>query len=200
MKKKMQINKKKEERRGTQERMSKVEKTARPENAEKPIKATRPENAEKPIKSAERADAVCPYAKKCGGCDYQGMPYEKQLKEKQAYVQKQVGNFCKVLPILAAVPEPVETVKLQMESRETEKTEDLRQSRHRVGLFRVYTKRERMRSSISMPVRSRMNCPVRSSVTSGGFCILLKSRHTMRTPVTVCCVMCWCGADSTVVR
>ena len=112
MKKKMQINKKKEERRGTQEKMSKVEKTARPAkaekpikatrpaNAEKPIKATRPANAEKPIKSAERADAVCPYAKKCGGCDYQGMPYEKQLKEKQAYVQKQVGNFCKVLPIL----------------------------------------------------------------------------------------------------
>ena len=100
MKKKMQINKKKEERRGTQEKMSKVEKTARPAKAEKPIKATRPANAEKPIKSAERADAVCPYAKKCGGCDYQGMPYEKQLKEKQAYVQKQVGNFCKVLPIL----------------------------------------------------------------------------------------------------
>ena len=92
MKKKMQINKKKEERRGTQEKMSKVEKTARPAKAEKPIKATRPANAEKPIKSAERADAVCPYAKKCGGCDYQGMPYEKQLKEKQAYVQKQVGN------------------------------------------------------------------------------------------------------------
>ena len=80
MKKKMQIN--------------------RPANAEKPIKATRPAKAEKPIKPAERADAVCPYAKKCGGCDYQGMPYEKQLKEKQAYVQKQVGNFCKVLPIL----------------------------------------------------------------------------------------------------
>jgi len=100
MKKKMQINKKKEERRGTQERMSKVEKTARPAKAEKPIKAIRPAKAEKPIKSAERADAVCPYAKKCGGCDYQGMPYEKQLKEKQAYVQKQVGSFCKVLPIL----------------------------------------------------------------------------------------------------
>ena len=100
MKKKMQINKKKEERRGTQEKMSKVEKTARPAKAEKPIKATRPAKAEKPIKPAERADAVCPYAKKCGGCDYQGMPYEKQLKEKQAYVQKQVGNFCKVLPIL----------------------------------------------------------------------------------------------------
>lgn len=103
MKKKMQINKKKEERRGTQEKMSKPAKpieVAKASNAEKAIKATRPDNAEKPIKSAERADAVCPYAKKCGGCDYQGMPYEKQLKEKQAYVQKQVGNFCKVLPIL----------------------------------------------------------------------------------------------------
>lgn len=44
--------------------------------------------------------AVCPYAKKCGGCDYQGVPYEKQLKEKQALVQKHVGQYCKVLPII----------------------------------------------------------------------------------------------------
>ena len=133
MKKKMQINKKKEERRGTQEKMLEPEKSAkvakasnaekaikaaRPVNAEKAIKTARPVNAEKAIKTtkpanvakalkpaksnkpAERADVVCPYAKKCGGCDYQGMPYEKQLKEKQAYVQKQVGSFCKVLPIL----------------------------------------------------------------------------------------------------
>ena len=123
MKKKMQINKKKEERRGTQEKMLEPEKSAkvakasnaekaikaaRPVNAEKAIKTARPVNAEKAIKTtkpanvakalkpaksnkpAERADVVCPYAKKCGGCDYQGMPYEKQLKEKQAYVQKQV--------------------------------------------------------------------------------------------------------------
>ncbi len=155
MEKKMQANyKKKEERRGTQKKMSKPAKPAkmtkasnaeksikatgpanaeksiksakatksikatRPVSAEKPIKAARPVNAEKAIKTtkpanvakssklanankpAERTDAVCPYAKKCGGCDYQGMPYEKQLKEKQAYVQKQIGNFCKVLSIL----------------------------------------------------------------------------------------------------
>ena len=43
---------------------------------------------------------VCPYAKKCGGCDYQGMPYEKQLREKQDYVRKSVGDYCKVLPII----------------------------------------------------------------------------------------------------
>ena len=30
----------------------------------------------------------CPYAKKCGGCDYQGMAYEKQLQQKQ-HLRKQ---------------------------------------------------------------------------------------------------------------
>ena len=109
MKKKMQINKKKEERRGTQEKMLEPAKSAKSAKAANRGKQTKSEKSSKPAKSsrpaklnkpAERADAVCPYAKKCGGCDYQGMPYEKQLKEKQAYVQKQVGSFCKVLPIL----------------------------------------------------------------------------------------------------
>ena len=92
MKKKMQINKKKEERRGTQEKMlepvknikaANTEKQTKPAKGtkaskpEKAIKATRPANAEKSIKSAECADAVCPYAKKCGGCDYQGMLVER---------------------------------------------------------------------------------------------------------------------------
>lgn len=45
-------------------------------------------------------DTVCPYAKKCGGCDYQGMDYAMQLKEKQEFVQKNVGEFCKVLPMI----------------------------------------------------------------------------------------------------
>ena len=43
---------------------------------------------------------ACPYAKKCGGCDYQGISYEKQLREKQEYVKKNVGSFCKVNPII----------------------------------------------------------------------------------------------------
>ena len=146
MKKKMQINKKKEERRGTQEKMSKVEKTARPAKAEKPIKATRPANAEKPIKSAERADAVCPYAKKCGGCDYQACHMRSSSKRSRHMCRSRSETFAKCCrfwgwtsriitgtrctPCLilkksvAAVPEPVETVKLQMESRETAKTED----------------------------------------------------------------------------
>lgn len=42
----------------------------------------------------------CPYSKKCGGCTYQGVAYEKQLKEKQELVEKLIGTYCKVNPIV----------------------------------------------------------------------------------------------------
>lgn len=42
----------------------------------------------------------CPYAKKCGGCDYQGVDYGKQLKKKQAFVGKLMSPFCKVHEIV----------------------------------------------------------------------------------------------------
>lgn len=51
-------------------------------------------------KRAVNVGDACPYAKKCGGCDYQGTAYEKQLKEKQELVQKYVGGFCKVRPMI----------------------------------------------------------------------------------------------------
>lgn len=51
-------------------------------------------------KQKKKPAAVCPYAKKCGGCDYQGMSYEQQLQEKQTYVRKNIGDYCKVLPII----------------------------------------------------------------------------------------------------
>jgi 23S rRNA (uracil1939-C5)-methyltransferase len=43
---------------------------------------------------------VCPVAKKCGGCQYQGMAYEKQLAKKQEQVKKLLKPFCKVYPIV----------------------------------------------------------------------------------------------------
>lgn len=45
----------------------------------------------------------CPYSKKCGGCTYQGIPYEKQLQEKQEVVEKLIGEFCPVEPIIGMV-------------------------------------------------------------------------------------------------
>ncbi len=44
----------------------------------------------------------CPYAGKCGGCDYQGLSYEEQLKMKQNQAQKLLGGFGKVEPIIGA--------------------------------------------------------------------------------------------------
>lgn len=56
--------------------------------------------AEKREATTGKRQGGCPYAGKCGGCDYQGMPYEKQLRKKQAYVEKQIGEFCNVNPII----------------------------------------------------------------------------------------------------
>lgn len=37
---------------------------------------------------SRKRDDVCPYAKKCGGCDYQGIPYKEQLEKKETNVKK----------------------------------------------------------------------------------------------------------------
>ncbi len=44
--------------------------------------------------------SACPYAKKCGGCDYQGISYKEQLAKKQAYMRKLMEPFGKVNPIV----------------------------------------------------------------------------------------------------
>lgn len=44
----------------------------------------------------------CPLAKKCGGCDYQGMPYDRQLREKEKLVKKLLGSLGPVQPIIGA--------------------------------------------------------------------------------------------------
>ena len=51
------------------------------------------------VEQSKKTNA-CPYAKKCGGCEYQGKPYEEQLKEKQDYVRKTLQGICEVRPII----------------------------------------------------------------------------------------------------
>lgn len=43
--------------------------------------------------------AACKVAKKCGGCQYQGIPYEKQLQDKQKAVRQLMQPFCKTAGI-----------------------------------------------------------------------------------------------------
>lgn len=48
------------------------------------------------------SQVACPLAKKCGGCDYQGMAYEQQLKEKEKSVRKLMKEYGEVSPIIGA--------------------------------------------------------------------------------------------------
>lgn len=41
----------------------------------------------------------CIYAKKCGGCIYQGIPYREQLDKKLAEVRELIGKYCEVTGI-----------------------------------------------------------------------------------------------------
>jgi len=42
----------------------------------------------------------CPYSKKCGGCQFVDVPYDKQLKKKQQNLQELLGEFGKQEPII----------------------------------------------------------------------------------------------------
>lgn len=42
----------------------------------------------------------CIYAKKCGGCTYQGISYSEQLKKKLAKVEELIGKYCEVTGIV----------------------------------------------------------------------------------------------------
>ncbi len=44
----------------------------------------------------------CPVFKQCGACQYLDMPYEEQLQLKQKEMQKLLGKFCKVHPVVGA--------------------------------------------------------------------------------------------------
>lgn len=49
----------------------------------------------------EQKEKGCQWSKKCGGCSYQGMPYEKQCRIKQRTVEELLKGICKVKPIMA---------------------------------------------------------------------------------------------------
>ena len=54
-------------------------------------------------KDSERinnSEATCGIDKKCGGCQFQKLPYKEQLKRKQKQEEKLLGSFCKVSPII----------------------------------------------------------------------------------------------------
>ena len=57
-------------------------------------------NTSKSDGTAQKAKSRCPYSKKCGGCQFVDIPYEKQLKKKQQNLQGLLGEFGKLEPII----------------------------------------------------------------------------------------------------
>ena len=47
-----------------------------------------------------RFSSKCPVSSKCGGCQLLDMPYEKQLEQKQKYLEKLLKPYCRVAPII----------------------------------------------------------------------------------------------------
>lgn len=47
----------------------------------------------------ENKQIKCPKARQCGGCQLQGIPYEKQLEQKQKKTEELIGPYCRVFPI-----------------------------------------------------------------------------------------------------
>ncbi len=59
---------------------------------------TQPVKSEK--KKPEKPKGECPYSEKCGGCDYQGVPYLEQLKRKQTRLTQLLAGYGKIEPII----------------------------------------------------------------------------------------------------
>ena len=112
------------------------------------------------------------------------MSYEQQLQEKQAYVRKNIGDYCKVLPIIGmenpyhyrnkvhAVFDVERRGKHANGGRRTAGNGHAKAAPGGVisGVYKAGT----MRSSTLIPVRLRMSFQALSSVISEDFYIRLK--------------------------
>lgn len=54
----------------------------------------------KPVKNTAGNNGLCPVSAKCGACIYSGVDYSEQLRTKQREMEKLLGSFAKVEPIV----------------------------------------------------------------------------------------------------
>lgn len=78
------------------------QRSERGDGEKKPIERRKPAAAQKRGGKAEgpKKASLCPVSHQCGGCQYLDMPYEQQLRMKQERLQKLLGKFCRVYPII----------------------------------------------------------------------------------------------------
>lgn len=54
----------------------------------------------KPENKRKNTGSICPYAKKCGSCSFQGVSYEEQLAKKQKELRQLLSCFGRISPII----------------------------------------------------------------------------------------------------
>ena len=74
-----------------------VNKSAQKSNVPKQPSCTK--GGDKTVKSVSKA-SLCPVAKKCGGCQWINVPYEKQLEDKKKWVESLLKPYCKLEEIV----------------------------------------------------------------------------------------------------
>ncbi|MGN0335608.1 MAG: 23S rRNA (uracil(1939)-C(5))-methyltransferase RlmD [Lachnospiraceae bacterium] len=57
-------------------------------------------------KSPAEIDSACPHFGECGGCSYQNLPYEEQLRMKAHQVEKLLRAVCPEIPFEGILPSP----------------------------------------------------------------------------------------------
>ena len=60
-------------------------------------------------KSPVETESPCPHYGICGGCEFQTLPYEEQLKMKEAQVRALLEPVCPEIPFEGIIPSPVHT-------------------------------------------------------------------------------------------
>ena len=60
-------------------------------------------------KSPLEIESPCPHYGICGGCEFQTLPYEEQLKMKEAQVRALLEPVCPEIPFEGIIPSPVHT-------------------------------------------------------------------------------------------
>ena len=125
----------------------------------------------------------CSVSKKCGSCQYQGVPYKEQLAAKQKRMKKLLGKFANVKPIIG-MDDPFYYRNKVHAVFDRDKKGNIICGTYEAKTHKVVPieecmiedkiSQEIMRSSTLIPVRSRMNFQALSSAISEDFYIRLK--------------------------
>ena len=118
----------------------------------------------------------CSVSKKCGSCQYQGVPYKEQLAAKQKRMKKLLGKFANVKPIIGMDDPFYYRNKVHAVFDRDKKGNII------CGTYEAKTHKV-------VPIEE---CMIEDKISQEIIrTILLESKHMMRTQDMDFCAMCW---------